>query len=135
VARLRGIPKAILVAGVAVPAGLSALSGFGWRATATISAADLWCFGSRGDLTLRWRSERAAPISRDGQNCDLACRLRSNRRDASLGTVAIEPERTADGSVGLWVDHGTLAKLNHLRGPGESYSDAILALAEAISGR
>jgi hypothetical protein len=47
-----------------------------------------------------------------------------------LGTVAVEPERTANGSVGIWLDHATLAKLNRIRGPGESYSDAILALAE-----
>jgi hypothetical protein len=47
-----------------------------------------------------------------------------------FGSVAVEPERGPDGSVGLWVDHGTLAKFNHLRGPGESYSQAILALAE-----
>jgi hypothetical protein len=47
-----------------------------------------------------------------------------------LGTVAVEPERAPDGSVGLWLDHGTLAKLNRARGPGESYSDAILAIAE-----
>jgi hypothetical protein len=48
-----------------------------------------------------------------------------------LGTDAVEPERMPDGSVGLWLDHATLAKLNRARGPGESYSDAILALAEA----
>jgi hypothetical protein len=47
-----------------------------------------------------------------------------------LGTVAVDPERAPDGSVGLWLDHATLAKLNRLRGPGESYSDVILAIAE-----
>jgi hypothetical protein len=47
-----------------------------------------------------------------------------------LGTVAVEPERAPDGAVGLWLDHATLAKLNRARGPGESYSDAILALAQ-----
>jgi hypothetical protein len=53
-----------------------------------------------------------------------------------IGTVAVEPERAPDGSVGLWLDHATLAKLNRARGPGESYSDVILALAEeATAGR
>jgi hypothetical protein len=31
-------------------------------------------------------------------------------------------------SAAIWLDHAALAKLNHLRRPGESYSDAILAL-------
>jgi hypothetical protein len=48
-----------------------------------------------------------------------------------LGFVAVEPERAANGSVGLWLDHATLAKLNRARGPGESYSQVILARAEA----
>jgi hypothetical protein len=52
-----------------------------------------------------------------------------------FGSVAVEPERAQDGSVGIWLDHGTVAKLKALRGPGESYSDAILALAEAHAGR
>jgi hypothetical protein len=50
-----------------------------------------------------------------------------------LGTVAVEPGRAPDGSVGLWVDHATLAKLHRARGPGESYSDAIVALAAATA--
>jgi hypothetical protein len=39
-----------------------------------------------------------------------------------IGTVAVEPERAPDGSVGLWLDHATLTKLNRARGPDESYS-------------
>jgi hypothetical protein len=38
-----------------------------------------------------------------------------------LGSVAVESERAKDGEVGLWLDHATLAKLNHLREPDESY--------------
>jgi hypothetical protein len=52
-----------------------------------------------------------------------------------LGSVAVEPERAPDGSVGIWLDHATLAKLKAMRSPGEGYSDAILALAEAHAGR
>jgi hypothetical protein len=37
--------------------------------------------------------------------------------------------------VHIWLDPGVLAKLKAARGPGESYSDAILALAEAHAGR
>jgi hypothetical protein len=61
--------------------------------------------------------------------------LRGHRRDVASGSVAIEPERAPDGSVGVWLDHATLAKLNHLSGPDGSYSDAILTLAEAHAGR
>jgi hypothetical protein len=52
-----------------------------------------------------------------------------------LGSVAVEPERAPDGGVGIWLDHATVAKLKAARGPGESYSDVILALAEAHAGR
>jgi hypothetical protein len=47
-----------------------------------------------------------------------------------LGTVAVEPERAADGSVHIWLDTDVLAKLKSLCGPGENYSDVyILRLA------
>jgi hypothetical protein len=48
----------------------------------------------------------------------------------ALGTVAVEPERAANGSVHIWLDPGVLAKLKALRGPGESYSDVILRVAK-----
>ena len=51
-----------------------------------------------------------------------------------LGSVAVEPERAADGGVGIRLDHATVAKLKALRGPGESYSDVIVALAAATAG-
>jgi hypothetical protein len=35
--------------------------------------------------------------------------------------------------VYVWLDHATVAKLRHLRGPGESFSDAIIRLAEDIA--
>ena len=47
----------------------------------------------------------------------------------ALGTVAVEPERAADGSVHIWLDPGVLARLKALRGAGESYSDVILRLS------
>jgi hypothetical protein len=52
-----------------------------------------------------------------------------------LGSVAVEPERAPDGGVGIWLPHDALAKLRAMRGPGDSYSDVILALAEAHAGR
>jgi hypothetical protein len=48
----------------------------------------------------------------------------------ALGTVGVEPERAQDGGVHIWLDPGVLAKLKALRGPGESYSDVILRVAE-----
>jgi hypothetical protein len=44
-----------------------------------------------------------------------------------LGSVAVGPERAPAGGVGIW--------LRHLRGPGESFSDAIMRLTEAHAGR
>jgi hypothetical protein len=38
-------------------------------------------------------------------------------------------------SVGIWLDRATLARLNQWRSPGDGYSDAIVALAEATAGR
>jgi len=32
-----------------------------------------------------------------------------------LGSVAVEPERAPDGSVGIWLDPATLAKLRQMR--------------------
>jgi hypothetical protein len=47
---------------------------------------------------------------------------------ASLpGNASVENKRAP---YFVWLDHATLAKPNHLRGPGESYSDVILALAD-----
>jgi hypothetical protein len=36
-----------------------------------------------------------------------------------LGCITVEPERASDGSVGIWLDHATLAKLKAMRSPGE----------------
>jgi hypothetical protein len=47
------------------------------------------------------------------------------------GNVGFENKRDSNGDWFIWLPHDVLAKLNALRGPGESYSDAILALAEA----
>jgi hypothetical protein len=47
-----------------------------------------------------------------------------------FGSVAVEPERTPDGGVGIWLDNATVAKLRAMRGPGDSFSDVILALAK-----
>jgi hypothetical protein len=52
-----------------------------------------------------------------------------------LGTVAVEPERAADGSVYVWLDPGVLARLKAMRGPGESYSGVILRLSASAGGR
>ena len=46
-----------------------------------------------------------------------------------LGSVAVEPQRAPNGSVHIWLDHNAVAKLKALRGPGESYSDAIIRAA------
>jgi hypothetical protein len=52
-----------------------------------------------------------------------------------LGSVGFENKRDENGDWFIWIPPDVLAKLNHLRGPGEEYSDAILALAEEAAGR
>ena len=47
----------------------------------------------------------------------------------AFGIVAVEPERTPDGRIAIWLAPIVLAKLKMLRRPSESYSDVILALA------
>jgi len=45
------------------------------------------------------------------------------------GTVGVERERAQNGHIYIWLDPRVVNKLKALRGPGESYSDVILALA------
>ena len=47
------------------------------------------------------------------------------------GNVGVERERAENGGVHIWLDPGVVARLKALRGPGQSYSDVILALATA----
>jgi hypothetical protein len=51
-----------------------------------------------------------------------------------LGTVAVEPERAENGDSYIWLDPRVLAKLKALHGPGESYSDVILRVANGEGG-
>jgi hypothetical protein len=41
-------------------------------------------------------------------------------------------ERESNGDVFMWLDRMTVAKLRHLRGPGEDYSVVILRVAEDV---
>jgi hypothetical protein len=51
-----------------------------------------------------------------------------------VGTVAFEPSPdpsgTREGERHIWLAPAVINKLRYLRGPGESYSDVILRLAE-----
>jgi hypothetical protein len=47
------------------------------------------------------------------------------------GNVGFENKRALNGDWFIWLPRDVVAKLNHLRGPGESYSGVILALADA----
>jgi len=46
------------------------------------------------------------------------------------GNVGVEPERAPDGDYHVWLDPAVVNRLRAMRGPGESYSDVILRLAE-----
>jgi hypothetical protein len=48
------------------------------------------------------------------------------------GNVGFENARDTNGDWFIWLPYDVLAKLNRLRGPGESYSDVILTIAEGV---
>ena len=47
-----------------------------------------------------------------------------------LGTVAVEAGRDAKGEMHNWIDDRQADKLAAMRGPNETYSDAILRLVK-----
>jgi hypothetical protein len=50
-----------------------------------------------------------------------------------LGTADATPRPGPDGLIRIWLDRRFVERLGHMRGPGESYSDVILRMAEASS--
>jgi hypothetical protein len=46
-----------------------------------------------------------------------------------LGSMGSENATDKDGNRLIWLDHAVVNRLRAMRGPGESYSDAILRLA------
>jgi hypothetical protein len=50
-----------------------------------------------------------------------------------LGTAGATPRPGPDGLIRIWLDRKFVDRLGHMHGPGESYSDVILRLAEAGS--
>ena len=51
----------------------------------------------------------------------------------ALGSVGFENARAPNNEVYVSLDHATVAKLRLLRGPGETFSDAIIRLAEDVA--
>jgi hypothetical protein len=52
------------------------------------------------------------------------------------GNANVENQRAPNGDYFVWLDHSTIAKLNHLRAVGETYSNVILRVAaEDVAGR
>jgi hypothetical protein len=51
-------------------------------------------------------------------------------RTLPLGSVAVEPYFNEKGERVVWLDEVWVDRLGAMRGPGESYSDVILRLAE-----
>ena len=47
-----------------------------------------------------------------------------------LGSVADQPEANADGERYVWLSPDVVERLKAMRGPGETYSDVILRMAE-----
>ena len=50
----------------------------------------------------------------------------------ALGSVGYENATDEHGNRLIWLPHDVLNRLNHLRGPSESYSDVILRVAEEM---
>ena len=51
-----------------------------------------------------------------------------------LGSVAYEPQRTAQGGYFIWVERSWVNKLDALRQPGEGYSETIIRLVAMEAG-
>ena len=51
------------------------------------------------------------------------------------GNVNVENKRAPNGDVYVWLDPAVIAKLNHMREAGESYSDVIMRVAEETGDR
>ena len=49
----------------------------------------------------------------------------------ALGSVGYENETDEHGQRLIWLDRAIVDRLRSLRGPGESYSDVILRIAES----
>jgi hypothetical protein len=47
-----------------------------------------------------------------------------------LGNVSFENEINERGERLIWLERSVIDRLNHLGGPGESFSDVILRIAE-----
>jgi hypothetical protein len=52
----------------------------------------------------------------------------------ALGTVGVEPELNERGERLIWLEERRLDKLNSIRRPSESYSEAIMRLAALWEG-
>jgi hypothetical protein len=50
------------------------------------------------------------------------------------GWIAEAPQRLRDGRPAIWLPEALLAHLKALRGPGEDYSDVIIAIARGEAG-
>ncbi len=49
-----------------------------------------------------------------------------------LGSVGFENKRAANGDVYVWLPADVIARLKAMRGPGGSYSDAIMRVVEEL---
>jgi hypothetical protein len=49
-----------------------------------------------------------------------------------FGSVGYENQINERGERLIWLDHAVVSRLHAMRGPGESYSDVVLRLAEGV---
>jgi hypothetical protein len=83
-----------------------------------------------------WRQARADPISLAMVRIAISqAAFDAIASTMPLGSVGFENQRDSNGDWFIWLPHDAIAKLKAMRGPGDSYSDAIMRLSEAHAGR
>jgi hypothetical protein len=76
-------------------------------------------------------ADSPSPCAQDIGNLGGSCSARPSK-PPSLGSVCYENKINERGERLIWLDHSVVARLRAMRGPGESYSDVILRIAESV---
>jgi hypothetical protein len=74
------------------------------------------------------------PARKIGRSLHEAARDKA-RAIAKTAAYAMRTRPTSRGGRLIWLDHAVVARLRAMRGPGESYSDVILRIAESEGAR
>jgi hypothetical protein len=84
--------------------------------------------GGQGSVSCQEETDPAQSAA-DGPHRDLSSCVRGDRQNAAARVRGYENATNEKGEWLIWLDPGVVDRLRVLRGPGKSYSDAILRLA------